>query len=131
MHMVNVVMCWLEDECWILIKAEELRCSNDFAVLFNMAQHSSGRHAYRLPLTLHISPRQSVLKVWLDPSSPCIPPVNCSYVIYGVSLLPVSPVCFGGCSAMTWSANRISAVWHVQPAICLRLEFLKAGLSQM
>lgn len=99
----EIVMHCAENVCWILMKAQGLRCVHfkGFPAPFNKSLCVMGRHAHRPPVTLQMSNRQSVLKIWLNPSSPCIPPANCSHVIYGIGLPPVRCVCFVGCSAVT------------------------------
>lgn len=75
---VKTVTYWLEDECWIPRKAQGLRFinSDDFPALFSKGLSFTARHAYRLPVTSQASKTQSVFTIWLNPSSPCVPPVN-------------------------------------------------------
>lgn len=102
-RLLKIVMYCLEDGCWILIKAQGLGCVRftDVPALFSMGLCFMGRHVCRLPATSHISSGQSVLKMCLNPSCLCIPPVNCSCVIYGIGLLPARCVCLVGCRAIT------------------------------
>lgn len=135
-HLVKAVTYCLDGECWIPITAQGLRCIcfNDFPALFNMGLCFMGRHAYRLPVTSQTSNTQSVFEIWLNPSSPCVPPVNFSYVIYGTGPLPVSCVCFVGCSAVTMPSLEVQIGFLqsstcIQSSICLRWEFLEAEHS--